>query len=507
MSNKVGPVTARSERHRVSHRASASLVQCCCALLALTVVANGAWADADSARNAGTAWLIKQQLGDGSWATASGDLSVQATAASLMALRNAGQTKSPSYAAGTTWLSNADADSVDAIARKVEALSYAGRPSVAQTEATRLYGMQAADTTAVWGGYGAVNTFDYVDTALGLTAIRVGDASFAAKAYNFGSSGNPISNAVCNLVANRITVATGKQAWPMSSTATGQSAGQGRPSVVATALLTTELRALQRNSALSSGSFSCSSVNYSLSDLLTPAVAWLLDQQNADGGFGEQHTDGSKGSSNVLVSALVLKALTAQATVSQPQADNTRNWLLGKQSTTTGSWDGDPLVTATVISALPAAAGAQLADADRDGITDNVETQLGSNKTTADARSQMGAPTLSVSGTTASAFNASALVGSPFSYSLGSSGNYALASGSLPPGLQVNASSGQISGTPTQAGSYSFEYQSSSGGDTVIGRIDVAAPADSGDVPLPGWALLMLGTSLMGALRRFRTLA
>lgn len=94
------------------------------------------------------------------------------------------------------------------------------------------------------------------------------------------------------------------------------------------------------------------------------------------------------------------------------------------------------------------------------------------------------------------------MVGSPFNYSLGSSGNYALASGSLPPGLQVNATSGQISGTPTQAGSYSFEYQSSSGGDTVVGRIDVAAPADSGDVPLPGWALLTLGASLMGALKR-----
>lgn len=498
MRNNVAPAMARSDRHRVS----LGLAPLCGALIALTATVNVAWADADSARNAGVAWLIKQQLGDGSWATTSGDLSVQATASSLMALRNAGQAKSPSYAAGTTWLANADADSVDAIARKIEALSYAGRATVAQSEATRLYGLQAADATAVWGGYGAVNTTDYVDTALGLTAIRVGDASFASKAYNFGATGNPVSNAVCNLVGNRITVASGKQAWPMSSTATGQSAGQGRPSVVATALLTTELRALQRNSALSSGSFSCSSVNYTLSDLLTPAVAWLLDQQNADGGFGEQRTDGSKGSSNVLVSALVLKALTAQATVSQPQTDNTRNWLLGKQSSTTGSWDADPLVTATVVSALPAAAGAQLADADHDGITDNVETQLGSNKAVADARSQMGAPTLSISGATASAFTAGATVGSPFSYSLGSSGNYALASGSLPPGLQVNATSGQISGTPTQAGSYSFEYQSSSGGDTVVGRIDVAAPADSGDVPLPGWALLTLGASLMGALKR-----
>jgi hypothetical protein len=99
------------------------------------------------------------------------------------------------------------------------------------------------------------------------------------------------------------------------------------------------------------------------------------------------------------------------------------------------------------------------------------------------------------------------LVGTAFTYALGGSGSYALASGTLPPGLNVNASSGLISGTPTQAGSYSFEYQTSSGGDTVIGRIDVAtqiSAADSGDAPLPGWALLALGTSLLGAITRRR---
>jgi hypothetical protein len=467
----------------------------------------GAHADADSARNAGAAWLIKQQLGDGSWATASGELGVQATASALMALRNAGQSKSPSYASGATWLSNADADSVDAIARKVEALSYAGHATVAQTEATRLFGMQAISATAVWGGYGAINTADYVDTALALTAVRLGDAAFASKAYSATPGGNPLVNAMCNLVGNRINVASGKQAWPMSTVATSQSLGQGRPSVTATALLAGELRALQRFSAFSAASLTCSTGTYTLIDLLTPALAWLLDQQNADGGFGEQRTDGSKGASNVFVSALVLKALSVQATVAQPQTDNTRAWLLSKQNNTTGSWGGDPLVTATVVSALPAAAGLQLADADRDGLTDNVETQLGSNNSVVDARTQIGSPTLAVSGSTIASFTAKALVGTAFTYALGGSGSYALASGTLPPGLNVNASSGLISGTPTQAGSYSFEYQTSSGGDTVIGRIDVAtqiSAADSGDAPLPGWALLALGTSLLGAITRRR---
>jgi hypothetical protein len=36
---------------------------------------------------------------------------------------------------------------------------------------------------------------------------------------------------------------------------------------------------------------------------------------------------------------------------------------------------------------------------------------------------------------------------------------WALASGSLPPGLSLNSSSGLISGTPTTAGSYVFTVQ------------------------------------------------
>ena len=56
------------------------------------------------------------------------------------------------------------------------------------------------------------------------------------------------------------------------------------------------------------------------------------------------------------------------------------------------------------------------------------------------------------------------------SYSDGVAANtttsYALASGSLPPGLSLNTSSGAITGTPTQQGSFTFAINASGGGGT-----------------------------------------
>jgi hypothetical protein len=484
-------------------RLSASLLSVTLLFAALTTLPTCGWADADSARNKGEAWLIKQQRGDGSWANANGDLGVQATAAAVLALKNGGLSRSPTFGIASAWLANTDTDSIDSIARKIEALAAAGMPGAAQTEADRLYALRSLGTSATWGGYGGSGV-DYLDTALGLTALRVGDAGYGGKAA--ATSGNTLVGALCDLATARVSVASGKQAWPATKAATNQSAGQGRPSVVATALVLNELRGMQLAVGSNFPSFTCNSVAYTLATLQSEAQAWLLDQQNAaDGGFGEQRTDGSKGNSSILVTSLVYRALNSQTTPPQPQTGNAQTWLLAQQDGTSGSWHSDPLVTAQVLAVLPAAVAAQLTDTDHDGIPDLVEAALGSNQNVADARNQVGAPTLAVAGVTTTSFAVGATSGQAFTYSLGGSTSFSLVSGSLPPGLSLNSATGQISGTPTQAGSYSFEYQTANA--LLIGRIDVVdaiVASSNADVPLPLWAVLALGGGLIGLLQRKR---
>lgn len=192
-----------------------------------------------------------------------------------------------------------------------------------------------------------------------------------------------------------------------------------------------------------------------LTSLLAEAQAWLLDQQNANGGFAEQRSDGSKGSSSVLATAWAYKALGAQAAPPAAPISNARNWMLAQQDAATGSWRSDALVTATVVAVLPAAAAAQWVDTDRDGITDVVEQRLtGNSSAAADARNPLTPPSLAVPGITMTSFTAPATVGQPFSASLSGASGYTLTAGSLPPGVSLNASTGLLSGTPGQAGNF-----------------------------------------------------
>jgi squalene cyclase len=450
-------------------------------LLQSALWSTAASADADSARNQGAAWLVKQQRGDGSWASAGGELPVQATSTAILALKNAGLSRSPTYGAAVGWLANADVSSVDSIARKIEGLAAAGMRASSQNEADRLFGMRSVNYQAVWSGYGGSNT-DLIDTALGLGALRMGDANYFAKANDVN---NPtIVNALCVLGVTRINFAPGKP-WPATPVSANQSMGQGRPSVVATALILNELRSMK---LIGFNAVTCAgNISYDIETLQADSRAWLIDQQNPDGGFGEQRTDGSKGPSNVLVTAWVYRALSRQASPPS-QAATALNWLLQQQDTSTtvmrGSWRGDSFVTAAVVAALAPASGNQLADADRDGITNVVEAQLGSNQNVADARSPLKAPSLFIPGTTASAFTANATVGQPFNYSLGAGSSFRLVTGALPPGLRLSVTGG-ITGTPQQAGVFSFDYVSN-GSDTKIGRIDVAT-APPPQPPVPTW--------------------
>lgn len=436
----------------------------CLAVLAAPALAQ----TADTARTKGAAWLVAHQRGDGAWVSSSGGLEAQATATALIALKNAGLGGSPSFGAALGWLGNADADSVDSIARIAEALGAAGARKQAQAGVDRLYAMRSSAGTATWNGYGW-SGLDVVDTALGFRSLRSADAAYAAKVY--AASGNTIKDAWCKLIDSRVPVASGKQAWPVVPKALAGGPAN-KPSVLATALLLFELRQLEKTTTVAS--FTCGATTYPLATLQAEARDWLLDQKNPDNGFGEQRNNGTKGPSSVLVSSIVYRALASLASV-PAAAPTLLTWLLNQQDAG-GSWKNDSFVTASVVAVLPSASGADLTDTDRDGLTDVVEVQAGSNVSVADARGALGSPTLGTSGTASAYFAVGATVGVPFSYNLSGGTQFLLLSGSMPPGLNQPTSAGLITGTPLVAGNFGFTYQYavSGGFANMIGLIDVA---------------------------------
>lgn len=457
-------------------------------------------ANVDQARVAGLKYLLKSQNGDGRWSSALGDLDIQATAQALQTLRRGGLQKSPNYVSGLAWMANTDVQSTDARTRKIIALSDGGLGAAAQSLVDTLYVGRAHPDQAIWGGYDG-HTVSYLDTILGLSALRVVDRNFDSKL-----SGT-IPAAFCFLLVNRLQPAAGQTAWPMAPLPADQPAAAARPSILATALVLEELRAFQSRTSIPQ--VNCGSNAYVFSTVISEAQAWLRQSQNAtDAGFGELRANGSLGASSVFVSAAVYRAFASLAAPPQPATNNLLNYLLAQQNAD-GSWRGDAFVTTQVLASIAPATGAQAQDTDRDGIPDVVEQALGRNALVADAAGALGASSQAEQGVTVTSFAARGEVGVPFSHLIETSGTpISIVSGALPPGIELNGVSGGLTGIPTRGGSWSFEFQRLVAGEAqiVIGRIDVSSAVvqgpEDGDVPLPAWAFVALAGALFGAVQR-----
>lgn len=471
------------------------------AALSLTLLSLAVHADIDTARAKGFAYLIGNQRGDGSWKSGAGGLEVQATSAAVEALQASGLRNAPQFTASVAWLNNAEPASIDAAARRINALVLAGLPVT--EAATRLKDERntsvvlsgnVTNGAATWGSY-AGHGITFADTALGFSALRTSNLSYA--------------QAINDIVITTYCVLLPQQkvdgSWPHTISASSQPSQQTTGALLPSVLMLAELNA---NISRVSGYSACGYGIAQLNNAITNGRVWLQAQQNGNGGFAERDlTTNVLGSSNVLATAIAYKTLkTLGATVPASVLTNAENWLLGEQHTN-GSWRSDAFLTAQVLAALPAAAGAQRTDTDKDGIPDVVEAQLGSNPIVADAGGALPDAGLAQPGVTASSFITAGTLGQAFNYALGSGIYYQLNTGSLPPGLLLNPATGQISGTPTQAGSYSFDYTLTPANgpqSIVIGRIDIIQPASAGDsdsdVPtLPEWGMLLLGAALMGA--------
>ena len=427
----------------------------------------------DTARAKGLAWLYTHQQGDGSWPTVAG-VKIQPTALAMDALANAGLKNAYPYTAAQAWITNVPANSNDSLARQIIALARSG--ANAQPAAQRLIA-QRNQLSLGWGAYKQYQA-GFPDTALAMDAILASGISYADTGFGVG------------FIANRQNADGG---WPNSSSEPNTAASYILPSAHSVYTLS---RLKQ--------------IGYGVDSNITNGVNWLKSRQKVDGGFAE---DTVTTTGNPYDTALVYLALNqaklagnSAALAAQGTIDNAQLYLVNSQGTD-GSWSGgDPLATALALQTLPAIT---LTDTDRDGIPDVVENLIGTNPNLSDARSLAGSNGLAVTGVTNVKLLATAILGQPFSYTIGATGgtapfNFGLNSGSLPDGLTLNKTSGVISGTPTRLGPFNFAYSVSDVNSTALGgqqaQIQITAPADNNDVPtLPEWGAILLASLLLAA--------
>lgn len=399
----------------------------------------------------GLQWLLTNQDGEGGWSSASGIKTI-ATASSLDALAQAGIKGYP-YAKGVSWLANADAASTDALARQTLSLFIAGINTSGLVSS--LLTRRNEDATSLsWGTYDRY-AGSFPDTSLALDAIKVTGTAYAT-------------------VGNGIGYITSKQntdgGWAYTKNEPANATAQSRVVPTAYNILTLNRYKTQ----------------FSVSTILNNAIAWLKQQQKSGGGFGE----GTSGT--VLETALAYQAIVAENGTGDPSALAAQDFLIARQSSANGSWANDPFTTAQVLRTFPIT---ELADYDADGVPDEIETLIGTDAFVPDSRWLAEGNGKSVPGETAPIDLVSgAPVDQPFSLNLAGAGTapytWKVTSGSLPPGLSLNGATGAIGGTPTAAGSYSFEYTvtDAAGAVTrVIAQINIVSPAmETADGDLTG---------------------
>jgi Putative Ig domain len=438
-------------------------------------------AQINAARDKAAAWLIGQQLGEGRWTTGH-DADIPVTAQALMGLTAAGVKGIPARNA-TSWLLNAKADSIDALARSLLALT---SPNASQNA--------GFGTLVSWanGDYGTNYMFwgSYPGYATSVPDSALAWRSILAVGYALNNRTALLGNSMCQLFLSqqRADGSWTLVAAPQTGTAPTPAAASAG-TVFATTQMMVMLKAAQAKEPslqLYACGGSSSSISASIDTAVNAAATWLTGSvKNADGGIGEG------GQSNLIATAQAYYALQL-VRPTDPATGSLLDYLLAKQAAN-GSWSADPMLTGQVLEALGRVASATV-DADGDGIPDSIEIALGLNPAVADPAgvsnksNGVGQPGINLPLTLANRV----VVNVPYSSGvLSISGGappytWSLASGVLPPGLVLGAGTGIISGTPTALGTYNFEYAArDTGGATarVVGQITVvrAAPG-TGDI-------------------------
>jgi hypothetical protein len=442
------------------------------AVAANAVAAAPTTAQFDQARVNGLAWLVTHQSGDGSWKSSNG-LAIQSTVAAFDALTNAGIKQGYAYAASEAWLANADGVSVDSLSRKIMALFHAGANVSSLT--TKLLTQRNDFARGSWGAYPKYQP-TFPDSALATDVFLVSGTAYSDLNYSLG------------FISSK---QNGDGGWPYSASA---------PTAPVSSLIPTAYSVLTFAHAKAAG--------WGVDSNLTNGVNWLVAKAKPDGGFAD---DALATTGSPLETALVYLALNqakaagnAAAVAAQATLDNASTFLVNNQAAD-GSWGNDPFATALGLQILPTLAPGTLADSNKNGVPDVVESKLGWTPTIPNHALAPGNGQ-SIVGVTTSKLLSNATEYEPFSINLAASGTapytWQITSGFLPDGLSLNATTGQISGTPTSLGTFNFSYTvQDAASASVAVAAQIAVVANDGDVPtLPQWGVIVMAALLMGTM-------
>jgi len=245
-------------------------------------------------------WLTGQQNSDGSWG-ANPNLQPVYTSVAVQALARAYNTNA-AYYAGVTWLEDHNISNVDLTSRSAEALISHGDSLGASL--TYLNNDQY-NNSGTYGGWGLNGNYtsSTLDTALALIAIK-----------DLGTDANQA--AAIAYLQNQQGTTAGNQGWTIN----GNSNTSSDPSVTAIVI-----QALARYTG-----------TYSVSGNITNGLTTLNSLLN---------------SSSPSIQ-LALAAQAAQDAGDTVKATTFLNYLVASQSTTDGSWNEDPYITAVATRAI-----------------------------------------------------------------------------------------------------------------------------------------------------------